>query len=147
MKNLFLGFLIISIISACSGEVKQPLSDFDYPEIQDLKLTGVITDIRVPKFPAFHSYGVISMDILESNVKFYDPRPKNERYPAVIEGGKSEFYIYAGGKSVGDTLYIDVASNEIKYYSKIFKKDITGKLYIYHKSFFDFIEEHDYQKL
>ena len=144
MKYLFLGFLIIS---ACSGEVKQPLSDFDYPEIQDLKLTGVITDIRVPKFPAFHSYGVVSMDILESNVEFYDPRPKNERYLAVIKGCKSEFYIYTSAKSIGDTLYIDVASNEIKYYSKIFNKDITGELYIYQKSFFDFIEDHNFQKL
>ena len=66
------------------------LSKENYDEIGELKLKGVVYDLYSPLFPQYHGYGIVRINIVQSNMEFYDPRNRLDEYLLLIKNKKAE---------------------------------------------------------
>jgi len=73
----------------------------------NLQLTGVVESIQ--EGDNFHSYGIIRLRIISSNVQDYDARGKLPYYFCTIKGNMAEVYQHVSKLRtfVGDTLTYD----------------------------------------
>lgn len=148
-NSLFVVMLVLGLPLACNIPSRiDPYSSFSFPEIEHLRLKGKVTDVRMPS-RGFHGHGVIAVEIIESNIRFYDPRQKKDRYPMVIKENEAELYIYRHNIEIGDTLRIVTDSiHQISYRSgRMDGKQYQGGIALHEKRFFDYIEKKGLQKL
>ena len=98
---VILGFLLM--VNFFYVEAKKQ-HKIDKAGLEDLnfQLIGVVDS--VDKGENFHAYGIIRLRILKSNIKEYDPRPKQQFYFCVIKNGIAEIYDHASLIAKGDTL-------------------------------------------
>lgn len=144
MKFLPLVFLAFY---TCKTDNRKEVDQYDYSGIESLKLKGVINDLYKPKFPAFHGYGVLYLDIIESNIKDYDPTEYQANYLVRIKGQKAELFCSFDFFEIGDTIKIDIPNKSMRYYSRTIKNYYKFKPDIYDRSLFDYLEENGYLRL
>ncbi len=101
---ILLGVILVTIFFLYENRVKND-TDREALVNLDLQLTGVVQNLDIP--PGHHAFGIITMIILESNIKEYTPQPNQEFYYCVIKNGVAEIYDHAVGYHIGDTLVID----------------------------------------
>jgi|GEM_PF-2730544 len=143
----YLAFLFL-LVANCEPSTSDPIKNFSFPEIDHLKLVGVITETDDLERASVHGYGIISMGIIESNVDFYNPRKTNSRYYISIDGDRAELYIYVGTKRAGDTVKIDMtAAKEFWYKNVRTKETLNYSPRLYNKKLHEFIDKNKLSKL
>jgi len=113
----------------------------------DLKMIGVVTflneDVRNGNF---HGRGIIRLNILETNLDYYDPRDNQLNYYCLIKDGVAEVYDNTISEmQIGDTIQIDTQEQTIKWLNK----RAEGRIYsisIGEVSFFRYIKENNLQE-
>jgi len=70
-----------------------------------LLFSGIITGIE--EVNGYNGYGIITIEILNSNVNEYDPRDTVDYYYCIIKGKIAELYDHTTGILIGDTLNVD----------------------------------------
>lgn len=140
--------ILFLIVNSCEPTTSEPIKDFNFPEISNLKLISVITEVDNLENASVHGYGVISLEIIESNVKFYNPKEKIKRYYITINDKSAELFAYVGTKNIGDTIKIDMSADKEFWY----KNSRTGQILnysprIYEESLYDFIKKNNKTKL
>ena len=123
------------------------LSKENYDEIGELKLKGVVYDLYSPLFPQYHGYGIVRINIVQSNMEFYDPRNRLDEYLLLIKNKKAELYQPTALFTIGDTIEVDMQNKRIIYFSKLVNKLQSYEPRIYDKIFYEHIDERDQQKL
>ncbi|SRR5579871_967192 len=105
-----------------------------------LIFSGVIT--KIIEIPSNHNYGILRLEILNSNVQNYDPRDSVEFYFCIIKGKSAEVYDYASPRKLGDTLNIN-ASQSIEWVgSKGHARDSGSAGINPDRGYYDYIKEH-----
>lgn len=82
------------------------ISDETNNHTTNLKLKGRICNVI--QTHAFNGYGIISLEVLSSSKKYYDPRGKIEFYQCIVHDSIAEIYSHAYKSMIGDTMYIDL---------------------------------------
>ena len=156
IKRVILFFIAISLTSCF---LKKEKSSKPIPESKkemgwrdfsglELNMTGVVTfvnkDVRGGNF---HGRGIFRMDILNSNIDYYDPRNTQKNYYCIIKNGVAE--VYDNGvfeMEIGDTVQINTNEQLIKWLNK----SAEGRKYsisVGEVSFFKYIKENNLQGL
>jgi len=149
MKCKFiLGVFTISIIfMMCLGCTQVGFDPTEKASLKDMDLhvIGIVDSVR--KLNGYNGTGVISMKVLKSNIKYYDPRDSFRYYYCIIKNGYAEVYDgHASHCFVGDTLDINTNRGLISWTNKV-KKDQQYTIWINtNNRFYDYIKNY-YQKL
>ena len=106
----------------------------------NLKLTGVV--VSVDYGDNFHSYGIIRLKVINSNIQEYDPRGKLQYYFCVIKNGMAEIYYHTPvSNTIGDTMQFDTGI-KMGGFIKNGKPDY-GDISIYgDDSYYEYIQKH-----
>lgn len=144
MKTIFALVGTLFIFTSCfnkSNLEEKGWSDFDH---LDLKLKGKVYDVNNKIGNGFHGRGIMRVEVLESNIKQYDPRKKQANYYCIINDSIAEIYDYYREISIGDTVLIDTNEEVIEWVNKP-KKGKKYSISIGEVSFFDFLREQNYK--
>ncbi|AZQ44947.1 hypothetical protein [Nonlabens ponticola] len=144
LKSIVL-FLLMCLCS-CNGESIKELSDAHYEEIRDIQLTAVVTDIDDPWQP-FHGFGLISLEIIDSNTEMYDPRPHFDEYLFILKKDQMELYQSLSLLSIGDTVKVDMPNKKIRYFLNEYNRVEEFTPQLYDEPFYHYFIERDLQKL
>ena len=131
--------IIVAILCVVAGAIFFTWQEkrTDRQLVTDLhwKMKGVITGVYRPK--NLNGFGIVKVDMLESNLEQYDIRPRTPFY-CIIKNSKAVLLqIGAGDTAVGDTVEVDTDKKRFKAYSQRHKivKEITinddSRLYDY----------------
>lgn len=116
----------------------------NFQGIDSLRLKGVVYDLN-SNIRGFHGRGIIRLDIIETNIDFYDPRDKQANYYLIIKDGKAEVYdVIVSHLNIGDTVYIDISNRNLFYINE--NRSGKGRTGIGPRQFFRRIQERGYQE-
>jgi len=116
-------------------------------DIKDLKLRGEIYEV-LENIGNYHSTGILRVNIIETNIEFYDPRDKQANYYCIIKNGQAEVYeSELTGTKKGDTILIDIKKGATRIVNALVEKDEKKATIIYPRSFFDFLKRKSYQEI
>lgn len=119
----------------------------DFRGIKDLKLSGEIYEV-LDNIDNYHSTGILQVNIIDTNIEFYDPRDKQANYYCIIKNGQAEVYeSELIGTKKGDTILIDIKKGSTRIVNALAKKDEKKATIIYPRSFFDFLKRKGYQEI
>ena len=128
-----------------SSTVKKEMGWRDFSGL-NLKMTGVVTSLnKNVRRGNFHGRGIMRLNILESNIDYYDPRDTQKNYYCIIKDGVAEVYdANVFETEIGDTVQIDTQEQTIKWLNK----RAEGQLYsisVGEVSFFKYIKKNNLQ--
>lgn len=117
----------------------------DFRGLKNLKLTGVRYSINKDIGNGYHGRGIMRVNIINSNIKNYDPRDKQSNYFCIIENNKAEIYstdVYY--LNIGDTIRIDSNKMILQFYNNFEPNEM--RMSIGSHRFFKMIKNKNYQK-
>jgi hypothetical protein len=119
----------------------------NFKGIEKLKLMGEVYEV-VDNIGNYHGMGIIRINIIESNIEYYDPRDKQANYYCIIKGEQAEFYV-KGVSDIkpNDSIYVSILDRKSLVHNS--QRDFSRKLslLVYPRNFFDFIKRKGYQKI
>lgn len=119
----------------------------NFKGIKNLKLTGEVYDV-LSDIGNYHSTGILRVNIIETNMEYYDPRDKQANYYCIIKQGKAEFYV-KGVSDIkpNDSIYINILEGKSMVYNsnRDFHRELS--MIVYPRRFFDFIKRKGYQEI
>ncbi|WP_131539557.1 hypothetical protein [Pedobacter nototheniae] len=147
MKRVFyvlLAGIIIILISLYFNLKTETRLNKATLEDLNLQLTGIV--YKVDKVKGYNGFGIADLKIINSNIKNYDPRSKNDYYYCIIKNGKIEIYdIVVNAMTIGDTIKIDTKNKTILYKNEGRKEEGTIMVNT-DDGFYNYIKKH-HQKL
>ena len=78
------------IVVGIYNTIRENKKDKKYFSDLNLKLIGVVEAVDLSYTP--NGFGVVKVNIIESNKEYYDPRKDLEYYYCIIKDRKAEFY-------------------------------------------------------
>tara|TARA_R110002072_G_scaffold260722_3_gene419222 strand:- start:400 stop:855 length:456 start_codon:yes stop_codon:yes gene_type:complete len=150
MRKSFIGLLIFILFISCDffysdKEGRTEVSWLDFRGIENLELKGVVYSLNDKIGNGYHGRGIVRVNIIESNMDFYDPREKQANYYCLIKKGKAEIYdTHVSSFKIGDTIIID-SKNKLLYFSQNGKFKPTS-MSIGPPRFFNMIKTKGYQE-
>jgi len=146
-KIIITSFVISLVFIMCLRCTQGGFPPIEKASLKDmnLHLIGVVDSVK--KLNGYSGTGVISIKVLSSNIKYYDPRDSFRYYYCIIKNGYAEVYGgHASHCDVGDTLENNTDKELISWKNRG-KKDQEYTIWINtNNRFYDYINEH-YQKL
>ena len=119
----------------------------DFRGIENLKLTGEVYEV-VDNIGNYHGTGILRVNVIETNIEYYDPRDHQANYYCIIKNGKAEIYINNLSKvTVGDTISINIPEKIARVYNIGTGKNRRLATIVYPRRFFDFIKRKGYQEI
>ncbi|MEC5395954.1 hypothetical protein [Bergeyella sp. RCAD1439] len=119
----------------------------DFGGIDSLKMKGVVSYINKDIGNGYHGRGIIGLNLLETNINFYDPSQKQDNYYCIIKKNRAEVYDNnLRDMHIGDTIFIDTKTQIISWTNKNDEK-FEYSISIGEPSFFKFIKENNLQKI
>ncbi|MDV7140446.1 hypothetical protein R3X28_16255 [Maribacter sp. TH_r10] len=117
---LLIFFISVIYMSRNNGK------DADYYKEVNLKMNGIITDIK-PLNVYGHDYGVIDINISESNISDYDIRQEQDRYLGVIKASKASLVFGAVSQvKTGDSIVLNIQNYSIYRNKRIIRESTIG---------------------
>lgn len=134
---LFIAFVGIVIYLSKSG-TKKSIEQNEFLN-NGIVIEGVVTNI---KRSDNHSFGILTLDIVHSNVDEFSSKLKEGIYPYQIRGKQAEIYLPIFiERNVGDSVKL-ISDKQIIYYKGEKSKD-EGEVYIITNPIdIDFVKEH-----
>ncbi len=100
-------------------------NDSEYYNSVGLKINGIVTDIQSLKYG--HDYGIISINVSQSNVWEYDKRNQLERYLGVIKNKKAELiFNRISSTKIGDSIVLNVQDYKLFRKGKLIVENTIG---------------------
>lgn len=119
----------------------------NFKGIEDLILIGEVYEV-LDDIGNYHSTGILRINIIETNMEYYDPRDKQANYYCIIKNGKAEIYESNLSKvNIGDTLLINIPERITLIYNAATENKKRLGTMIYPRNFFDFIKRKGYQEI
>ncbi len=144
-------YIILLILNFHCNEIvgtARSVSEFNYPEIENLKLEATVSDTDRLINCQCHGWGIVYLDVLESNVGYYMPNDSLENYFLKINYKKAELYTYVGDMEIGDTVKVNMrAERELWIYNLRKNKVRNYSPRIYGKRFYEYVKSNNYGKL
>lgn len=122
---IIIGMLVLFMFQMKSG-IKDSETDSEYYQKTNLKFNGIVKKVK-PLASYKHDYGVILIDLGESNIEHYDPRENLDRFLGIIKEGKVDLvFNQISNVKIGDS--IDFCVQEFKIYrkGKLIRESVTG---------------------
>lgn len=140
-------FFICLLLNSCSIIVKNKnIKDWEDFSDVNLKMKGVVYFVNNKIGNGYHGRGIVRVNLIESNIKSYDPRNKQLNYYCILANGKAELYDnHVSYTKIGDTIEINTKEKTIKWLNKE-KSNLIFSLSIGETQFFDFIKDNKYQE-
>lgn len=141
-------FLIIGIpvliIFIIWKESSDAADQREYFSSLHINLKGVVTYVDAPN--GFNAFGVVGLDLIQSNIKEFDQRNERGNYYCLIKNNKAEIYQWECREcAVGDTVLINTDNSLFEFYGANHAK-INLPLMLYdNRSFWEYVEK-NYQK-
>jgi|SRR5690554_3720382 len=119
----------------------------NFKGIENLKLIGEIYEV-LDDIGNYNSTGILRVRLIESNIKYYDPRDKQANYYCIIKNGKAEIYeSELSDIKKGDIIHVNIAKGATQIYITTKEKFEKKATIIYPRRFFDFIKRKGYQEI
>lgn len=120
----FLGILLLFVIVLLFGLNTSKKSREYYKKV-NLNLTGKVTEIR-PLTKYGHDFGVIAIDVSQSNIDFYDERKNLDKHLGVIKNKKADL-VFSGISRilVGDSLVLNIQNYKVYRNGKLITENIV----------------------
>lgn len=150
MRKIISTITILLLLLSCDNFKadkygKWAVAKDNFQGIDSLRLKGVVYELN-SNIRGFHGRGIIRLDIIETNIDFYDPRDKQANYYLIIKDGKAEVYeIISLHLNVGDTIYVDANSRRLSIKSNA-QYIPRRRIGIGPRQFFRRIQERGYQE-
>ncbi|TXK74419.1 hypothetical protein [Mesonia sp. K4-1] len=148
--GVLLVFNLILFKDRIFNDVNDQLEEVDtsnFKGIENLKFLGKVTKVK-EQLGHFHGMGILQVNMVKSNIEYYDPRKKQANYYCIIKDTIAEFYV-KGVSDIkpNDTIYVDISKekSEVFNLSRDFARRLS--LMVYPRSFFDYIKRKEYQDL
>src|SRR5690554_2030807 len=102
----------------------------NFKGIENLKLIGEIYEV-LDDIGNYNSTGILRVRLIESNIKYYDPRDKQANYYCIIKNGKAEIYESKLSKIKKEKIKIfKIAKEQLKYILRL-KRNLRKKQQLY----------------
>jgi hypothetical protein len=143
-------FFYCMFLSNCSKKINKENNnkiEKNWDDLSDinLKMKGVVYFVNNKIGNGYHGRGIVRINLIESNLKSYDPRNKQLNYYCIVNNGKAELYDnHVSYAEIGDTIEINTNEKTIKWLNKE-KSNLIYSLSIGEIQFFDFIKENKHQ--
>lgn len=139
MKLLVFGFIGIGIFFYISNKRDQAVNRESLEKL-NLKLQGIV--VNVDEVKGYSGYGIITVRVLKTNIKNYDPRGKVDYYYCVIKDSIAEIYDHAFMRMLGDTLNINTHKRLWSWGSK-WNRNNQGSIHVNHSlQYYNYIRAH-----
>ena len=119
----------------------------DFRGIENLKLTGEVYEV-VDNIGNYHGTGILRVNIIETNIEYYDPRDHQANYYCIIKNGKAELYV-KGVSDIkpNDSIFVNISQEKSIVFNS--KRNYNRQLsfIVYSRRFFDFIKRKGYQEI
>jgi len=119
----------------------------DFRGIENLKLTGEVYEV-VDNIGNYHGTGILRVNIIETNIEYYDPRDHQANYYCIIKNGKAELYV-KGVSDIkpNDSILVNISEEKSIVFNS--KRNYNRQLsfIVYPRRFFDFIKRKGYQEI
>lgn len=152
IKRIIIVFLVISLIGCfpkkrkISKSIPDSKKEMGWRDFSGLNLNmiGVVTFVN-KEIRGYHARGIFRMNIIDSNIDYYDPRNVQKNYYCIIKNGEAEVYDdHVFEMEIGDTVQVDTNEQLIKWLNK----SAEGRMYsisVGEVSFFRYIKENNLQ--
>lgn len=119
----------------------------DFSGIENLILTGEVYEV-LDKIGNYHGMGIVRLNVVNSNIKNYDPRDFQANYYCIIKQGKAELYV-KGVSDIkpNDTVYINISEKKSFVFNSRRNYRRPLSFIVYPRRFFDLIRRKGYQKI
>lgn len=148
-------FLLLSLVTilACSdpkSSTEQTTNGVgwrDFSGLDNLKMKGVVYYVNNDVRNGFyHGRGIMRVNILDSNINYYNPKKQQRNYYCIIKNQKAEIYDnHVSYINVGDTITIDT-KKQVLYWVNNKGVNYEYSISIGEPDFFRFITENKLQK-
>lgn len=119
----------------------------NFKGIENLILIGEVYEV-LDDIGNYHSTGILRINIIETNMEYYDPRDKQANYYCIIKNGKAEIYeSELSDIKKGDIIHVNIAKGATQIYITTKEKFEKKATIIYPRRFFDFIKRKGYQEI
>lgn len=121
---LFLGFIVMVIYITTNGS--KEYHEKNKVLNNGVVFEGIVTDIKISRN---HSFGILTVNVFNSNVKEFSKKLRQGIYPYKIRGKDAEIYLPIFiQRQIGDSIKL-VSDKQIIYYKGEKSKD-EGDVYI-----------------
>jgi len=105
----------------------------------NLVLTGIVESVDLSYIP--NGFGVVKVNVIKSNINYYDPRNDHKYYYCLIKNSQAEFYQHALYEcEIGDT--IEVNTRERIFIIRNDGKRIQEEIILYdNDKFYDYVRQ------
>ena len=120
------GFFVLIVVIYFNGYVPKKFNR-EYFKITKIKIYGYVTDMKFAygDVKLSGNYGMLYVNIIQSNTKNYDLRDSNYYYYCLIKNNKAELIQNSISKfQIGDTVYADLPAREIYIYRNNYKDSV-----------------------
>ena len=122
---LAIGMFIFFIYQVKSG-FEATEKDSEYYQDTNLIFDGIIREVK-PLTSYGHNFGVISIDLHNSNKEHYDPRRNLDRFLGIIINKKAELVFSAISEvKIGDSIVLNVQEYKIFRNGRLIRENIVG---------------------
>jgi len=122
---IFTVMLIIFIFLVKRG-FKATEKDSQYYQYVNLKFNGIVKKVK-PLTSYGHDYGVILIEIHDSNKRNYDPRDTLERYLGVLKNKKVDLIFNRMSEvKIGDSIDFNVEKYKIYRNEELIRESLSG---------------------
>jgi hypothetical protein len=136
---LVLAVVAVGIYNTVREKKAYEKEEKKYFDDLNLYLKGVVESVDLTYLP--NGFGVVKVNIIETNRNFYDPRKDRKFYYCLIKNNQAEFYQHAiYDCAVGDT--IEVNTNKRTFLISNNNKRIFEEIMLYdYDRFFDYVRK------
>ena len=137
-KALILITILVIVVNIYNRIVNK--SDNEYFSELNLSLKGEVLSVYVPQ--DFKGFGVITIKILNTSLKHYDPRDKHPFYYCLIKDSIAQVY-QRGSRtcSPGDIVEIDTKNRRFSLQSRTSGNKSWGIVLLHNASFYRLVEK------
>ena len=120
-----IGMLIFFVFQVKSG-FKATEKDSEYYQKTNLKFSGIVKKVK-PLTSYGHGYGVIHINLSNSNKELYDPRDTLDRFLGVVKNEKADLVFNRISEiQIGDSIDFNIQDFMIYRNGKLIRKSIVG---------------------
>ena len=119
---LIFGILLIVFVIFFRQQVRASKDDVTYYKTANIKLNGKITAFEALKYG--HNFGVISIQLNETNTQEYDEREQRKRFLGVIKNGQADLVFNSiNNVKIGDSIVVNTKDYRLYRNQKLITKN------------------------
>ena len=120
-----IGLFILFLYNRKTYSVENKIES-DYYKSVNLKFSGTVKKVK-PLTKYGHDYGVVAIDIYNSNTEYYDPRDSLNRFLGIVKNKKVELvFNRMSGIKTGDSIDFEIDEFKIYRNGRMVQENVVG---------------------